>query len=230
MITEEELAKVIDHTNLYPDSTRKDLERLCDEAKEYELGAVCVYSGDVSLVSDYLGKIGYDAKVCSVAGFPSGRQETKVKVNEAEVAVAGGGDEIDVVINQRYIQDGEHEKAVSDLEKVREATGNRTLKVIAENCNLDREEKIMAYRAAEEAGADFIKTSTGFGDHGAKVRDVELMRKRLEKMNSEMGIKASGGIGIAAKAFQMLVASEMELDPEVFRIGASSGDEIIESL
>jgi deoxyribose-phosphate aldolase len=221
------LAGLIDHTNLYPDAHMEDLAELCAEAEEYGFASVCVYGAEVERVRSQLG----DAiDVAAVAGFHHGRSATSVKAEEAREAVEAGADEIDVVINQGHLKDGRIVEAVDDLRAVREAVPDAALKVICENCNLDREEKVQAYRAAEKADADFIKTSTGFGSHGARVEDVELMAETLEEMGSDMGIKASGGIGDAEDALEMLEASGMDPDPSRFRIGASSGVEIVETL
>ncbi len=221
------LAALIDHTNLYPDAHMEDLAELCAEAEEYGFAAVCVYSAEVGRVRSQLGDA---VDVAAVAGFHHGRSATSVKAEEARTAVEAGADEIDVVINQGHLKDGRMLEAVEDLRAVREAVPDAVLKIICENCNLDRDEKVQAYRAAEKADADFIKTSTGFGSHGARVEDVELMAKTLEEMGSDMGIKASGGIGDADDAVRMLEASGRDPDPSRFRIGASSGVAIVETL
>jgi deoxyribose-phosphate aldolase len=228
-ITKEELAKLIDHTNLHPDAKREDIERLCNEAKKYGFGAVCVYSADVEIAYEKLKDT--EIEICAVVGFPHGKSPTKTKVDEAIYAIENGATEIDMVLNQGLLKDGEYEAVVKDIKAVKDAIKDRVLKVICENCNLETVElKRLAYRAAHEAGADFIKTSTGFGKYGARVEDVELMRLTIEELGSGMGIKAAGGISDAKTALKMLKAAGGYKDPKKFRIGASAGIKIIETL
>jgi len=224
---ENTLASLIDHTNLYPDARMEDFAELCAEAEEYGFASVCVYGGEVGRVRERLDD---DIAVAAVAGFHHGRSATDIKAEEARKAVEAGADEIDMVINQGHLKDGRMVEAVEDLRAVRKAVPDATLKVICENCNLDRDEKVQAYRAAEKAGADFIKTSTGFGSYGARTEDVELMAETVEEMGSDMGIKASGGIKDADDALEMHAASGIDPDPSQFRIGASSGVAIVESV
>ncbi|MDY6770435.1 MAG: deoxyribose-phosphate aldolase [Candidatus Nanohaloarchaea archaeon] len=216
----EQLAPLIDHTNLYPDARSDDLAELCDAAERYGFASVCVYGGDVAFAADRLGR---DVAVCAVTGFSHGRCVTRVKAGEAEEAVADGADEIEVPINQGYIRDERLVEAVEDLRAVREAVPGTTLKVVCENCNLTDAEKVQAYRAAVKADADFIATSTGFGVHGARADDVELMAETLAELDAGTGIKASGGIKDAEEASRMLEASGFDPDPERFRIGALRG-------
>jgi len=229
--TRDQLAGVIDHTNLYPEDGSTDIDRLCEEAKEYGFGAVCVYGSRVAEAKEFLGNRYGEIEVASVVGFPNGQEASEVKACEAEKAVAAGAHEIDMVINQGYLKEGRFDDTVADIRAVREAVPDATLKVICENCNLTEEEKQDAYRAAVEAGADFIKTSTGFGDYGARVEDVELMAETLDELGADdVGIKASGGVGTVSKAIKMCEAADRGWNPNSFRIGASSGDEIVERL
>lgn len=227
----DELAAVIDHTNLYPDATTNDLETICEEANTYGFGAVCVYAGNVPYVADHVED---NVDVCAVVNFPHGRSPLEVVLEEAVYAVDNGADEIDIVIHQGHLRDGEPQRAEDELRAVREYLDEEApgtvMKVIAENCNLGDDEKVWAYEAAHDAGADFIKTSTGFGAYGARVEDVKLMAETLDRIDSDMGIKAAGGIGDAETALAMLEASGKPLDPEQFRIGASSGVDILNGL
>ena len=229
MLQRDKLAKVIDHTCLNPDATTEDIKKLCEEAEKHGFGTLCVYPSDIKTV-----KMNTDRKICAVVGFPSGREAKALKSSEAAYAMKEGADEIDVVIKQGYIKEGHIKEVIEDLEAVKDSAQNinpdTKIKVICENCNLTEEEKIEAYKAAEEAGADFIKTSTGFCAYGAKVEDVKLMSRTIEELNSDMGIKASGGIRSFDKAKKLYKASSMPLEPDHFRIGASSSVKIINDM
>lgn len=208
------LAKYIDHTNLNSAATAEDIRRLCREAREYGFASVCVNSSRVKLAASELS--GSGVAVCSVVGFPLGASSTAAKAEEARRAAADGADEIDMVINVGLVKDGDFAAAESDIRAVAGAISGKCLKVIIETCLLTDNEKAAACRAAEAAGANFVKTSTGFSTGGATVEDVKLMRNSV---SSAVKVKASGGIRDAAAAIQMIEAGAE-------RIGASKSVEI----
>ena len=216
----EELARYIDHTNLKPYATREDIKKLCDEAKKYGFYAVCVNPYRVKEAAEFLK--GTDIKIASVVGFPLGATFTEVKVQEAIMAIRNGASEIDMVMNIGAMKDGNYALVEEDIRKVVEAAHemNAKVKVIIETCYLTDEEKIKACEIAKRTGADFVKTSTGFGSAGAKIEDVELMRRTV---GEEMGVKAAGGIHNAKEAIAMIKAGAS-------RIGASRSVAIMESL
>ncbi|WP_456444074.1 deoxyribose-phosphate aldolase [Thermococcus sp.] len=215
-----DVAGYIDHTNLKPQATRDDIIKLCDEAVEYGFYAVCVNPYRVKLARDYLRGRKADVKVASVIGFPLGATPTEVKVFEARKALEDGADEIDMVINIGALKDGEHDYVRNDIAEVAEVAHEKgaKVKVIIETCYLTDEEKIKACELAKEAGADFVKTSTGFGTGGATIEDVRLMRKVV---GPDMGVKAAGGIRTYEQALAMIEGGAN-------RIGASSGVKIVE--
>ena len=241
-ITKRELARLIDHTNLHANATEMELKKLALEANLYKFASVCVYSADVPIVKKYLEET---IPICAVIGFPHGKSTTPAKVREALDAIKYGAREIDMVINQGKLIDGKYEEVVRDIREVAKVVHryNGLLKVICENCNLPTVEiKKLAYKAAHEAEADFIKTSTGFGKYGARIEDVKLMRETLDELGSNMGIKAAGGIHFASRevarkhgkdepgALDFLEAAGGYKDPLRFRIGASKGVQIVETL
>jgi len=219
-ITREQLARMIDHTLLRPEATKSDIERLCKEAIEYNFYSVVVNPSYVSLAASLLKNT--RIRVVSVIGFPFGSTLPEVKAFEAEHVLKLGASEVDMVINIGALKNHEYEIVKRDIESVVNVAHkyNALVKVIIETCYLTDEEKIIASRIAEEAGADFIKTSTGFGTGGATVHDVELIRKTVSK---NIGIKASGGIRTAEQALALIKAGAT-------RIGASKSIEIINSL
>ena len=216
----EELARYIDHTNLKAFATREDIKKLCDEAREYGFYAVCVNPYRVKDAKEFLR--GTDIKIASVVGFPLGATFTETKVQEAIMAVRTGAEEIDMVMNIGAMKDGDYEFVERDIREVVEAVHpmGAKVKVIIETCYLSDEEKRKACELAKNAGADFVKTSTGFGTAGAKVEDVRLMR---EVVGNSMGVKAAGGIHNAKEAIAMIEAGAT-------RIGASRSVEIIKTL
>ncbi len=216
----EELAKYIDHTNLKAYVSREEIKKLCDEAKEYGFYAVCVNPYRVKDAKEFLE--GTDIKIASVVGFPLGATFTETKVQEAIMAVRNGADEIDMVMNIGAMKDGDYEVVEKDIREVVEAVHpmGAKVKVIIETCYLSDEEKVKACELAKKAGADFVKTSTGFGSAGAKVEDVKLMRSVV---GNDMGVKAAGGIHNAKEAIAMIEAGAT-------RIGASRSVQIIETL
>ena len=209
--------KLFDHTILKADATRKDVIRVCDEAMAYSFCSVCVNSYYVPYVANLLH--GSDVKICSVVGFPLGAMSTRAKALEAKIAVMDGADEIDMVINVGALKDKDYSVVLEDIKAVKEACGENVLKVIIETCLLTDDEKVKACELAKEAGADFVKTSTGFSSAGAKVEDVRLMR---ETVGPDMGVKASGGIHDKEFAKELV-------DAGANRLGTSATIEIVES-
>ena len=217
-LTREELASYIDHTLLKPEASREQIRAVCNEAKQYHFASVCVNSCWVPLIVEELK--GSGVSVCCVIGFPLGASLSSVKAFEAREAVAAGAQEIDMVINVGAVKSGGWELVKEDIVAVNAAKGTAKLKVIIETCLLTDEEKVRVCQIAKEAGADFVKTSTGFSTGGATVHDVELMRKTV---GPEMGVKASGGVRTLADALAMIEAGAS-------RLGASAGVKIIEAL
>ena len=211
-----ELNRMIDHTLLKPEATPDDIERICDEAERYDFYSVCVNTHYVPLVASRVE--GSRIKVCSIAGFPLGAVDTRVKAFEAERAVAEGADEIDMVMNVGALKAGDERFVRNDIAAVVKAAGLSLVKVIIEAALLDDEEKAAACRLAMEAGARFVKTSTGFGPPGASVEDVGIMRRVV---GSDFGVKASAGIRTAAFTLELIEAGAN-------RIGTSSGVQIME--
>jgi len=216
-MTPGELAKLIDHTLLRPDATQQDIETLCREAVEYKFAAVCVNPAWVSLAVAMLRRSG--VSVCAVVGFPLGATTADVKAYEARQAIANGAREIDSVINIGALKSGNLDEVRLDIEAVTVSCreGGALSKVIIEAALLTDDEKVSACGIAKTAGADFVKTSTGFGPGGATVADVALMRRVVGR---EMGVKASGGIRDLTKVLEMLGAGAT-------RIGTSAGVRIL---
>ena len=212
-----DLAKHIDHTLLRTDAQRADVAKLVEEAKAYHFASVCVSPIWVSFVSEALRDTG--VKTCTVIGFPQGATPSAVKAFETKQAIADGADEVDMVIAVGKLKDGDDAYVKSDIEAVvRAARGKALTKVIIETCLLTDEEKRRACLLAKEAGADFVKTSTGFAAGGATAADVKLMR---ESVGAAMGVKAAGGIRSRADAEAMLAAGAT-------RLGTASGVQIVE--
>lgn len=211
------LARMIDHTMLKPDATNDEITKLCAEAKQYHFASVCVNPGFVPLCSSLLK--GTDVKVCTVIGFPLGATTTEVKRLEAEQAIASGATEIDMVINVGQLKSGNYDYVFNDVNKVVLAVKahRNVCKVILETALLTDEEKVKACLICKKAGADFVKTSTGFSKGGATVGDVALMKKVV---GSAIGVKASGGIHSKEDA-EAMIASGAD------RIGASASVKIV---
>lgn len=210
------IASMIDHTILKPDVTIEQVKKVCDEAKEYNFASVCVNPYYVSFVSEQLK--GTDVKVTSVIGFPLGCTSKEVKAFEAQEAVNNGANELDMVINVGALKDKQDGVVKEDIKAVVDAAGDKAeVKVIIETCLLTEEEKIRACKLAKEAGAHFVKTSTGFSSGGATVEDIKLMRKTV---GPNIGVKASGGIRDIEKAEAMIEAGAT-------RLGASSSVAIV---
>lgn len=198
--------KLFDHTILKADAVRAQVRRVCEEARENGFMSVCV-NGYYTAYAAKLLK-GSDVHVCTVVGFPLGQMASRIKAAEASAAVEDGAHEIDMVINVGALKDGLYDVVKADISEVKGACGSTLLKVIIETCLLTDEEKITACRLAKEAGADFVKTSTGFSTGGAKAEDVALMRKAV---GNDMGVKASGGIRDKETALAMIKAGANRL-------------------
>ena len=208
--------KLIDHTLLKQDAQPEQIVKLCDEAKQFDFMSVCVNPAYVPLAAKCLEDS--DVKVCTVIGFPLGMNLTKTKVEEAVLAVKQGADEVDMVINVGMLKAGHDDYVREEIREIKQAVGhNIILKVIIETCLLNNDEIVRACKAAKEAGADFVKTSTGFSTGGATVEAVRLMR---ETVGPEMGVKASGGVRTHEDLIAMVEAGAN-------RIGTSSGAKII---
>ena len=213
------IARLIDHTLLKPDATRDDILKLCREARQYGFASVCVNPYWVPLAAAELA--GSPVKVCTVIGFPLGATATEAKRAEAEAATRSGAQEIDMVINIGALRGGDFDTVKVDIQAVAEVChkGGAILKVILETALLDDNQKAMACTLAKLAGADFVKTSTGFGPHGATAHDVALMRAVV---GDELGVKASGGIRTLEDFKTMTQAGAT-------RIGASASVKIVEA-
>lgn len=210
------IAKMIDHTELRPDATKEQILKLIGEAKEYGFASVCVNPRWAKLANQELKDSG--VSVCVVIGFPLGATTTKTKAFEAKGAIKSGATEVDMVISIGELKDKNYLYVEQDIKAiVAVAKGKALVKVIIETCLLTGEEKVKACELAKKAGADFVKTSTGFSTGGATVEDIELMRKTVGK---DMGIKASGGIHTREEAMKMIEAGAT-------RIGASASVAII---
>ena len=212
-----DLARRIEHSLLRPESTRADLERLCREAIQYRFHGVCIHGARVLEARELLRDT--DIKVITVVGFPLGTAETDVKRFETEAAIDNGAHEIDAVINLGWLKEGNRRALLRELRDIVEAADGRIVKVILETGLLTQEEKILACQLAQEAEAQFVKTSTGFGPAHGTVDDVRLLRKTV---GPKFGVKASGGI-------RDLVAARAMIEAGADRIGTSSGPAIMAS-
>ena len=187
-MNKENLFQYVDHTQLKAFATWKDIQKLCDEAAEYNTASVCVPPCYIKRIADTYGD---KINICTVVGFPLGYSTTDAKVQEVKNAIADGASEIDMVINISDVKNGDYDKVEAEIKALREATGDKILKVIIETCYLTEEEKIAMCKAVTNAKADYIKTSTGFGTAGATLEDVILMKNNI---GPEVKIKAAGGI------------------------------------
>lgn len=210
-ISATDLALLIDHTILKPDATQAQVRQFCDEAKTHGFRSVCVNSIHVPLVAEQLR--GSAVRVCSVVGFPLGAMPSTVKAIETTEAVAAGAEEIDMVIPVGALKEGRRDLVLADIVAVRAACKDQVLKVIIETCLLTDAEKRLACELSVQAGADFVKTSTGFSTSGATIEDVALMRSVV---GPSLGVKASGGVRTLEAAYAMIAAGAN-------RIGTSSG-------
>ncbi|BDG46466.1 MULTISPECIES: deoxyribose-phosphate aldolase [Parageobacillus] len=213
---ENNMAKMIDHTLLKADTTKAQIVKLCEEAKQYGFASVCVNPTWVATAAELLK--GTDVKVCTVIGFPLGANTPETKAFEAKNAIENGAAEVDMVINIGALKDGNDDLVERDIRAVVEAAkGKALVKVIIETCLLTEEEKVRACQLAVKAGADYVKTSTGFSTGGATTEDVALMRKTV---GPNIGVKASGGVRDIKSAMAMIEAGAT-------RIGTSSGVAIV---
>lgn len=204
-----EILSKVEHTLLSPTATWEQVQAVCDEGKEFGVATVCIPPRYVNRANSYVGG---SLKICTVIGFPNGYSTPEVKVFEAEDAIRGGADEIDMVINQGMAKSGDWEGVLEEIKAVKTSCKGRILKVIVEACNFTEEEKIALCRVVSMSGADFIKTSTGFAASGATVEDVRLFRAHI---SPDMRIKAAGGIRTFEQAQAMIEAG-------ADRIGASA--------
>ncbi|WP_457642559.1 deoxyribose-phosphate aldolase [Persephonella sp.] len=212
------ISKYIDHTNLKPYATYKDIEKLCEEAKEFSFYGICVNPFYVKFVSDILKKT--DIKVISVVGFPLGENKLKTKLIEASTAVNDGANELDIVWNIGAFKSGDYSYVEEELKTIIYYTQNITHKIIVETAYLTEKEKEIAVNIVINSGAEFIKTSTGFAEEGAKLEDIKLFKKIAK---DKIKIKAAGGIKDYKTAIEMIKAGAS-------RIGTSHGVKIVENI
>lgn len=211
-----DIFKRIDHTVLKAVTEWKDIQKLCDEAIKYNTASVCVPPSYIERIRiEYGDKI----NICTVIGFPLGYNTTEAKVFEAKQAIADGANELDMVVNLGDVKNGDFDKITEEIKQLKKIAGNKILKVIIETCYLTEEEKIKLCGCVTKAGADYIKTSTGFGTAGAKIEDIELFKKHIGK---DVKIKAAGGV----KTKEDL---EMFINAGCDRIGTSSAISILTS-
>ncbi len=207
--------KLIDNTLLKADATKEQIKALCEESIKYDFKSVCINPSYIPYAKEILK--GSDVLVCTVIGFPLGQMTTKAKVFEATDAVEIGADEVDMVINIAKLKDHEYDYVLKEIKEIKKAVGNHTLKVIIECCLLTNEEIVKASELVKEAGADFVKTSTGFSKWGAKVEDVALMKKTV---GDACEVKAAGGVRTHEELLEMVEAGAT-------RIGTSSGAKLM---
>ncbi len=211
-----DIVQFIDHTLLKPDATTEQIRQLCADAQQYNFAAVCINPVHVKLAAQLLD--GSEVDVCTVVGFPLGAELTRIKVYQTEQIIAEGATEVDMVLNIGALKEGNDDLVLQDIAAVAEAAHRHQAicKVIIETFLLSKEEKVRACRLAEQAGADFVKTSTGFNGGGATVDDIALMRRTV---GPGMGVKAAGGVKTLADAKNMIAAGAT-------RLGASAGVQI----
>ncbi|WP_277280233.1 deoxyribose-phosphate aldolase [Streptococcus hyointestinalis] len=205
----------IDHTLLKPESTQEQIKRLTDEAKNYHFASVCINPTWVAYAKEQLKDS--DVKVCTVIGFPLGATTSQTKAFETQDAIANGADEVDMVINIGKLKSKQYDEVEDDIRAVVEASGDKLVKVIIEACLLTNDEKVKACQLSVAAGADYVKTSTGFSLHGATIEDVALMRQTV---GPDIGVKAAGGARSLADAEAFIAAGAT-------RIGTSAGVAIV---
>jgi deoxyribose-phosphate aldolase len=215
-LTQSALAALIDHTLLKPDATRVEIERLCAEADKYGFASVCVSPSRAALAAHLLEKS--SVKVCTVIGFPSGAHRAEIKALESVRAIADGALELDMVINIGAVKDKNWALVQTEVESIVKAAGERLVKIILETALLNPDEIVKCCEISRDAGAMYVKTSTGFASHGATVEAVQLMRKTV---GDDMGVKASGGIRDYATLMKMVEAGAN-------RIGTSASVAIME--
>lgn len=218
LLTPQQIARLIDHTLLKPEATREEIRQLCEEALKYDFASVCVNPWNVPQAAELLRSS--TVKVCTVVGFPLGATLPEVKAFEAQQSLERGAQEIDMVINVGALKSGLLDAVAADIRGVVDSThrGGGICKVILETALLTREQKVQASLAAKDAGADFVKTSTGFSISGATPEDVRLIR---ETVGASTGVKAAGGVRTLEDLLKMVQAGAT-------RIGASAGVKIVE--
>lgn len=211
-------AKYIDHTLLKADATINEITKLCEEARQYGFMSVCINPSYIPLCKELLK--GSEVKVCTVVGFPLGMMASSAKAFETKQALLDGADEIDMVINIGKLKDKEYDYVKAEIAELKHICKDKVLKVIIETCLLTDEEKVKACQLAKEAGADFVKTSTGFSKGGAVASDIKLMR---DTVGLEMGVKASGGVSTFDDMLKMI-------ENGATRIGTSHGVDIMKDV
>lgn len=186
-MTDLEMLNYVDHTQLKAFATWEDIRELCEEAVEYKTASVCIPPCYISRVHEEFPTL----NICTVVGFPLGYSVTEAKILETEKAIADGASEVDMVVNISDVKNGDYQKVEEEIAKLKQAAGENILKVIIETCYLTEVEKIAMCKAVTEAGADYIKTSTGFGTAGATLEDIALFKKHI---GPDVKIKAAGGV------------------------------------
>ena len=204
-MNKQEIMRRVDHTILTTTATWEQVKKICDEGMKYETASVCIPPRYVKKAAKYVGN---KLKICTVIGFPNGYNTTSVKCYETKEAILAGADEIDMVINLGFLRDKEYEKVKEEIIAIKEVCGEKILKVIIETCLLTEEEKCMMCRIVTEAGADYIKTSTGFSHGGATREDVQLM---VENVGKGVKVKAAGGIADLSDAEDFLTLGASRL-------------------
>ena len=209
-----EILKHVDHTLLKPVATWEDIQKICDESIEYNTASICIPACYISRINE---KYGDKVNICTVVGFPVGYSTTEAKVLEAKQAIENGANEVDMVINISDVKNGDYDKVTAEIKAIKEAVGDKILKVIIETCFLTEEEKIAMCKCVTDAKADYIKTSTGFGTACATIEDIKLFK---EHIGENVKIKAAGGV----KTVEDL---EMFINEGCERIGTSSAINLI---
>ena len=209
-----EILRHVDHTLLKPIATWEDIMKICDESIEYNTASICIPACYISRINE---KYGDKVNICTVVGFPLGYSSTEAKVVETKKAIEDGANEIDMVINITDVKNNDFDKVTKEIKALKEVVGDKILKVIIETCFLTEEEKIAMCKSVTEAGADYIKTSTGFGTAGATIEDIKLFKKHI---GENVKIKAAGGV----KTVEDL---EMFINEGCERIGTSSAINLI---
>ena len=209
-----EILKHVDHTLLKPIATWEDIQKICDESIEYNTASICIPSCYISRINE---KYGDKVNICTVVGFPLGYSTTEAKVLEAKQAIENGANEIDMVINISDVKNGDYDKVTAEIKALKEAVGDKILKVIIETCYLTEEEKIAMCKSVTDAGADYIKTSTGFGTGGATIEDIKLFKQHI---GPNVKIKAAGGVK-TVEDLEMFITEGCE------RIGTNSAINLI---
>ena len=200
-----EILKHVDHTLLKPVATWEDIQKICDESIEYNTASICIPACYISRINE---KYGDKVNICTVVGFPVGYSTTEAKVLEAKQAIENGANEVDMVINISDVKNGDYDKVTAEIKAIKEAVGDKILKVIIETCFLTEEEKIAMCKCVTDAKADYIKTSTGFGTAGATIEDIRLFKKHIGpnvKMKAAGGVKTIADLEMFIKYYYMII-------------------------